>query len=104
MQRIINRKSYDTETSTCVARWSNGSKSRDFRWCAEELYVTDHGAYFLHGEGGPMSAYSRSLGLNSWTGGEDLVPLTREQAIDWLERTENTEALEAEFPDAIEQA
>jgi hypothetical protein len=104
VKRIINRKTYDTATATCVARWSNGSSTRDFQWCAEELYVTKNGAYFLHGEGGPMSAYSRSAGLNSWTRGEDIVPLTREQTINWLERTENTGVLETEFPDAIEQA
>ena len=104
MKRIINRKSYDTETAEFVASWDNGPDRGNFRWCAEKLCVTAHGAYFLHGKGGPMSPYSRALGLNSWTGGEDIVPLTRDEAIGWLERTLNTDAIEAEFPDAIKEA
>jgi hypothetical protein len=41
-----------------------------FRWVCEELYRKRTGEYFLYGEGGPMSKYSRQVEQNGWAEGE----------------------------------
>lgn len=85
MKKIINGKLYDTDTARCLG--SDGSNDfRDFHYWHEELYLKRTGEYFLFGEGGPMSRYSRSTGNNSWTGGEAIIPLTAAAAREWAEK------------------
>lgn len=85
MKKIINGKKYDTETATKIGVWSNGLSFSDFKHCSESIYRKKTGEFFLHGEGGPMSAYSKSCGENSWSGGEQIVPLTEDEAKKWVE-------------------
>ena len=85
MKKIINGKKYNTETATKLGdRWNGLSKS-DFGRVYEELYRKKTGEYFLYGEGGPMTKYSVSVGQNCWTGGEMIIPLTEEEAREWVE-------------------
>jgi hypothetical protein len=104
MKKIIDGKRYDTETAQELAAWSNDYSCRDFHWCCETLYKTRKGAYFVHGEGGAMSPWSRSCGDNSWSGGEGTDLLTAEDARLWLEEKGLTQALERWFADSIEDA
>lgn len=97
MKKIINGKRYDTDTAEVVHDWSNGYYCNDFHYCEETLYKTKSGAYFLCGEGGAMSKYSRSLGNNSWGGGAGIEPLTPDEARKWLEDHDGEEALEEYF-------
>ena len=86
MKTIINGKKYDTETATCVAEWDNGVYGAgDFHRCAEALYQTKNGSFFLHGEGGALSSYAESCGQNSWCGGEKIIPMTEGEVRVWLE-------------------
>ena len=85
MKKIINGKLYDTETAKRVGAWSNNRSSRDFSSCDEILYRKRTGEFFLHGMGGPMTKYARSCGDNSWSGGEEIIPLSAAKAREWAE-------------------
>lgn len=88
MKKIINGKKYDTDTAKAIYEYGNGLSYRDFGYCREWLYVKRTGEFFLYGEGGAASKYSKSCGLNEWTGGEDITPLTPDEAKAWAEKIE----------------
>lgn len=44
------------------------------------------GEFFLYGEGGGLSKYRTVIDTNSWTGGSQIIPLTEEEAKDWMEK------------------
>ena len=102
MRKIINGKSYDTEKATEVGCWSNNLSTRDFHHCTETLYRKRTGEYFLHGEGGAMSKYARAIDTNSWSGSEDIKPLTVEEARRWAEKNLDADEYEAEFGEVAE--
>lgn len=80
------RRSYDTDTAKLLGEGGNGLSVRDFSHVREALYVTKVGAYFIHGEGGPMSKYSVQTDTNSWSGGSRITPITLDQAKEWAEK------------------
>ena len=85
MKMIINRKRYDTATAEEIADWWNGCSTSDFNYCAETLYRTKNGTWFLHGCGGALSQYSESTGNgNSTSSGQTLIPLDEDAAADSL--------------------
>lgn len=96
MKKIINGKRYDTETATLIGEASY-SNPRDFRHWYEELYQKKTGEFFLYGKGGPMSKYSRTTGLNQWSGGACIMPLTLEAAQAWVEEHMDADEYEAIF-------
>jgi len=85
MKKIINGKKYDTETAEELAYWENMPNALDFNQYSETLYRKKTGEYFLHGEGGPMTKYARTIDSNSWSGGERIMPLTVAKAQAWAE-------------------
>ena len=85
MKKYINGKKYDTETAQAVGSWSNNRTYSDFSWCAETLYRKKTGEFFLYGAGGPMSHYAKSAGDNSWSGGEEIRPMSFDEARAWAE-------------------
>jgi hypothetical protein len=97
MRKVINGRTYNTETSKVIGTWDNNYPCNDFHSCEETLYKNAKGAYFLYGEGGPMSKYAKSAGQNSWTGGKEITPLTREEAQEWAEEHLDVDEYEAEF-------
>lgn len=102
MKRIVEGKVYDTATAESVASDSFSYQS-DFHYWSETLYKTKKGAYFLHGEGGPMSQYSQDLGNNSTGGGSALRVMTDEEAYEWLARVDADKAIEL-FPGEVVEA
>ena len=104
MKKVINGKLYNTETADTVHSWDNGCYGGDFQRCEETLYRTKKGNYFLYGDGGPMSRYARNCGNNTTSGGEDIQPMTVQEAIEWLEDHDGAEVLTAQFADHIEEA
>ncbi|HHT9136441.1 MAG TPA: hypothetical protein ACFYEK_04260 [Candidatus Wunengus sp. YC60] len=104
MKQVIDGKLYNTETAELLHEWSNGKFTSDFGHCAEALYKTKKGAYFIAGEGGAMTGYARSCGTNSTCGGSGIRVLTEVEAMEWLENHEGTEALEQYFGDKIDEA
>lgn len=95
MKKVIKGRLYDTDTAEHVGSWSNNRT--DFSRCDESLYRKRTGEYFLHGEGGPMSKYSRSRGDNSWTGDEAIIPLSLDAAKEWAEKHMEADNYMAEF-------
>jgi hypothetical protein len=103
MKKIIDGKRYNTDTADVIASWHNGHHTNDFHYCSEDLYRTPKGAYFLHGEGGGLSKYATQQGNGSgW--GATIIPMNADEARMWLEAHDCHEALEAEFPDTIQDA
>lgn len=96
MMKIIDGKKYNTETATPVAEYEHSNVS-DFGYYAETLYRKRTGEYFLHGEGGPASHYAVSVGNNSWSGGEKIIPLTIGAAKEWSEQNMDGDEYEREF-------
>lgn len=96
MRKVINGRTYNTETSKCIGQWSNGHNTNDFNYCSEDLYKNTKGTYFLFGEGGPLSKYAVAYGNNTG-GGKELVPMTTEEAQEWAEERLDAEDYEAEF-------
>lgn len=45
MHKIINGKSYDTETAEQIANWRNNHGYQDFEWAEETLYQKRTGTY-----------------------------------------------------------
>ena len=105
MKRIIDGKRYNTETATEVADVSpRGFYRGDFRWEDTDLYRTKNGRWFLAGEGGPMSRWARSAGLNSYSGGEGIHVLDADEARALLEQHGETEEIEKYFSAVVEDA
>ena len=102
MKKIINGKSYNTESAELVAEWSNNLTYRDFGWVEENLYRKRTGEYFLYGAGGPNSRYAEASGSNSWSSGERIMPLTYKEAIKWAEDHLDGDEYESIFGAVVE--
>ena len=106
MRAIIGGKRYNTEAkfTEAIADHESGNGRTDFRYYSEVLYRTNHGTWFLAGEGHGMSRYgtTHSDGSRGW--GERIVPIDADEAMTWLEERGETEALETYFADQIEEA
>ena len=96
MKKVIGGKRYDTETAKEMGYDYYGTP-RDFNHWTETLYRKRTGEYFLHGEGGPNSKYSQSIGQNEWSGGEQIIPLSVESAQKWAEEHLSGEEYEQIF-------
>lgn len=103
MKKIISGKLYDTDTARKVASCAHGEGPRDFHYYCESLYCKRTGEYFIAGEGGPMTKYSRATGQNSWSGGEKIFPLSYAEAKDWAEHEMGADEYEAEFGKVSEE-
>lgn len=84
MKKIINGALYNTETAQVLGTWTNGLYSNDFGYCAERLFQTKSGKYFLYGTGGANSKYGKWHG-NSGGPGEEIRPYTMKEAMEWAE-------------------
>jgi hypothetical protein len=109
MKKIINGLRYDSEKAVEIGFYSNINKGatshRDFNWWEATLYKTKRsGRYFIVGEGGAMSRFSQSTGQNSWSGGIDLIPMTKEQALEWAEQFLDPDEVEEHFGKDIQDA
>ena len=105
MKRIIDGKRYNSETATKVADVSPSGFSRgDFQYEDTWLYRTKAGRWFLAGNGGPMSRWAHSIGLNGYSGGEGIQVLDEDEARALLEQHGETEAIEKHFSAVVEDA
>jgi hypothetical protein len=97
MKKIINKKLYDTETAQEIGNGDNGLGPRDFGYFDETLYRKRTGEFFLYGYGGPASKYAESCGQNQWSGGEKIIPLSVEAAMEWAEKYMSADAYQEVF-------
>lgn len=91
MKKIINGSRYDTETAKRLGWWESGPDIRDLFYCSETLYRTKSGKYFLHGEGGPGTAYGNR------PNGEQIIPIAEDAAKAWAEEHMDGDDYEAAF-------
>lgn len=91
MKKVIHGRMYDTSTAKELATWDNGCPCNDFHWCEEKLYRKRNGEFFLYGQGGPASKYRDAIGVNEWTGGDSIQPLTYKAAQEWAEQLDGAE-------------
>lgn len=96
MKKIINGKRYNTDTATLIGSTGYGYPG-DLEYWAEELYLKKTGEFFIYGEGGPMSKYSRRIGENEWSGGEEIRPLSLKEAQEWAENYLDADEYEKVF-------
>lgn len=94
---IIDRKRYSTDNAEEIAYWDKGLSDRDFNSLSETLYRTKKGAFFLVGDGGPMTWCAHACGDGSETGGKRLVPYTDNEAYAWCEMHGKLGAIEKYF-------
>ena len=101
MKKIIECKLYNTETAKeiCSDEFSNCS---DFRYWKETLYRTKKGNFFIHGEGGPLSNYAKSVGNGNASGSERIWLASEEKAKEFCMSCNVDKALEL-FPGDIEE-
>lgn len=100
MKKIINGKKYDTDTATMMLEWRNNQSG--FRYCYEALYRKKTGEYFLFGEGGAMTRYYKSVGDNTYTGGNAITPMTEKEAREWAESVADGDDYERIFGEVDE--
>ena len=96
MKKIINGKIYDTDKAKDIGYISSGGYN-DLGYVCETLYKKRTGEYFLHGDGGPMSKYAVYSSVNSWGGGQKIMPMTYEDARKWSEEHLSAEEYMEEF-------
>ena len=96
MKKIINGKRYDTDTATLIGSAGYGYPG-DFDYWEENLYCKKTGEFFIHGEGGAMSKYSRKTGNNEWSGGEEIIPISLDEAKEWGEKYLDADEYEQVF-------
>jgi hypothetical protein len=104
MIQIISGLRYNTKTAEKIAYWGDGLDQGDFRRCDEALYKTAKDAWFVAGEGGPLSRYSQPSNGGGMTGGEAIRPLTPGEARLWLEGKGFVDQLEEHFSGEIQDA
>lgn len=102
MKRTIEGRRFDTQTAEEIASWDNGHYGGDFNRQQETLYKSPKGQYFVHGEGGALSAYAESHG-NSRCGGESLWLVDEDQAFKWLLDHGLDSTAEEVFPQRVEE-
>jgi hypothetical protein len=104
MKKVINGALYNTETAKFIGGWEpNGHDTRNFEYFCESLYRTKAGKYFIHGEGHGNSRYGVWHG-NSGGWGEQIRPMTPQEAREWAEEHLDADEYTAEFGEPEEAA
>lgn len=85
MKKVINGRLYNTETAKHIGNYSNDLSYDDLKYFDEDLYLKKTGEFFLSGSSGAFGKYAESVGANSWCGGSGIVPITEQEAKEWVE-------------------
>lgn len=86
MKKIIEGKMYNTETATYIGSYRTDTMGkRDFHYLEEDLYQKRTKEFFLCGEGGAMTKYAKYVEGCGYTYGEKIIPLSENEAKDWME-------------------
>lgn len=107
MKAIINGLRYDTEKAAEVGSHDHGAypNSGDFSHWSATLYKTPRsGRFFLHGEGGAMTRFAQHSAFGGSCGGEKIIPMSKEEALEWAQQFLDPDEVEEHFADAIQDA
>lgn len=86
MKKVINGKMYNTETANYIASNRSDYYKNDFRYFEEDLYQKKTKEFFLYGYGGAASKYAESLSSGGFIDGEKIIPLSENEAREWVEK------------------
>jgi hypothetical protein len=105
MIKIIDGVRYDTDKAIEIGT-AGYSHPGDLDYWHETLYKSPRSSrFFIHGEGGPRSRYSRQTSTNNWSGSERIRPIAIEDARKWCEDYLDGDEWAEHFPpDAIQDA
>jgi len=105
MKKIINGFRYDTDKAILIGEYyTPGIGSNDFHYWEAALYKTPKaGRFFLAGEGQAMTSFASHSG-NSSGWGEDLIPMSKGEALEWAEQYLDADIIEEHFADDIQEA
>ena len=103
MKKIIEGKTYNTDTATELGHYWNGLSTSDFHNVSEWLYMTKKGAFFLHGRGGAATGWGEACG-DSRTGGSDIRVMSERESLDWMSHYCDVEDTEKQFAHILEEA
>ncbi len=79
MKRIIEGKTYNTETATHVCELDCRANRGDFGYHDTDLFRTAKGQFFLAGAGGPSSMWAQSV-PNGSVGGSGIRLVSTDEA------------------------
>ncbi|MFW8596971.1 hypothetical protein ACOJBZ_02560 [Enterococcus innesii] len=79
MKKIIEGKSYNTETATLIAEFRIGNRS-DAKGIEEEVYQTKKGQYFMYFGGGALTEYREEVSPRNYSDNEDIKLITEKEA------------------------
>lgn len=97
MRKIINNHVFDSDKARQVgSEWDNGCYG-SYNSLEETLYCKHNGEYFVYGKGGPNTRYAVRTDGNMFTTGENITPLTVEDARTWAEKHLDADEYESEF-------
>jgi hypothetical protein len=96
MKKVINGKRYNTESAQFCGDREYGY-SGDLDHVYEALFQKRTGEFFLYGSGGARSKYAEEISMNSWSGGEQIIPLSDDEAKKWAEKNLDGEDYEKIF-------
>lgn len=103
MRKIINHKSYDTDTAKRIGCTAHHLSNNLYCW-GEDLYQKRTGEFFLHCWGGAGSKYHTVYSSTEWGWGEQIQPLSYDDANDWAEKNLDADEYESCFGVAPEGA
>lgn len=97
MRKVIDGRTYDTDTAARVGSWDNGLEQSDLGRIDATLHRKRTGEYFLHEKGGPMTPFAERDGLGGWASGAMITPLSAAEAMRWAEGHLGADEYEAEW-------
>ncbi|HMM87058.1 hypothetical protein [Azohydromonas sp.] len=86
MKKIVNGKSYDTESAAEVCDLPCTAARSDFEWHDTTLYVSPRGQFFVAGMGGPASMWRTPAYGGGWNSGDGLRLVDADEARSIMER------------------
>ena len=88
MKKIINGHKYDTDTAKVIDTYCNELPMSSLDYLCEKLYQKGNGEFFLHGYGGVRTAYANRVSyiVAPVCSGEDIIPLSLDEAKEWVEK------------------
>ncbi len=93
--KVIGGSRYSTLTATEICTYRSPAYRDDFQYEVTSLYVTQKGRFFLAGEGGALSRWSRAV-AGGTAEGEGLVPVSETEAREFAEAHADADTV-AEF-------
>ena len=80
MKKVVKGLIYNTEKSTELCSYEYGNGFGDSHHEYTTLYVSKGGRFFISGVGGPKSRWGRQTSPNTWSSGEGLEQLDKDEA------------------------